>query len=325
MRRRGSDGMATIQTGLAESIDASSNRSRLDAVAKKLVRHRIILAEILKECVEEFSGYDVRYIEQHCIVGDVKMDEISVDQDLPDADERITGSDTEDTSDKEGTVRYDLVFDAQAPKTGELIRLIINVEIQAKIDPGYPLISRAVYYLSRLISRQKGTVFTKSDYGKIRKVYSIWICPDPNKKNTNSIAEYGFTQQKVIGQVDEPAKNYDKMKAIIISLNDEGMENRTDIIRLLSTLLSVKQPVEKRKQILEDDFNIPMTREIEEEVEEMCNLGMAVETMGIQAGKEEMLLTNIRNLMETMKWTAIQAMDALKIPKDDQKRYEQKL
>ena len=165
----------------------------------------------------------------------------------------------------------------------------------------------------------------KSDYGKIRKVYSIWICPDPNKKNTNSIAEYGFTQQKVIGQVDEPVKNYDKMKAIIISLNDDGIEDQTNIIRLLSTLLSVKQPVEKRKQILEDEFDIPMTREIEEEVVEMCNLGMAVETMGIQAGKEEMLLANIRNLMETMKWTAIQAMDALKVPKDDQKKYEQKL
>ena len=137
--------MATIQTGLAESIDASSNRSQLDAVAKKLVRHKIILTEILKECVEEFSDYDVKYIEKHCIVGDVKMDEVSVDQDVLDADERVTGAETEDTSDKEGTVRYDLVFDAQVPKTREIIRLIINVEIQVKIDPGYPLISRAIY------------------------------------------------------------------------------------------------------------------------------------------------------------------------------------
>lgn len=321
--------MATIQTGLAESIDASSNRSKLDAVAKKLVRHKIILAEILKECVEEFSDYDVKYIENHCIVGDVKMDEVSVDQDVTDADERITGEDSEDSSDKEGTIRYDLVFDAQVPKTGEIIRLIINVEIQVKANPGYPLTSRAVYYLARLISRQKGTVFMNSDYGKIRKVYTIWICPDPNKDNKNSIAEYGFTQQKAIGQVDEPVKNYDKMKAIIISLNDDGIENQTSIIRLLSTLLSVKQPMEKRKQILEDEFNIPMTREIEEEVVEMCNLGMAVETMGyergIAHGSESTKIDDIRNLMQTLKLTAQQAMDALKIPKDDQQKYEQKL
>jgi len=86
--------MAIVQTGLANSIDASSGRSRLDAVAKKLIRHKIILAEILKECVDEFRDYDVGFIEKHCIVGDIKMDEVSVDQDVPDADGRVVGADT---------------------------------------------------------------------------------------------------------------------------------------------------------------------------------------------------------------------------------------
>lgn len=313
------------QTNLADSIDASDSRAKLDAVAKKLIRHRIILAEILKACVEEFHDCEVGDIEQHCIIGDVRVDEISVDQDQPDADTSIIGSNTEDASDKEGTIHYDLVFDAQVPKTGEIIRLIINVEIQVDMNPGYPLITRAIYYLGRLISRQKGTVFTKSDYGKIRKVYSIWICPNPKRENMNSIAEYGFTQQKVIGTVNEPVGNYDKMKAIIISLNDEGMENRTGIIRLLSALLSTTETVAKRKRILEDEFNIPMTREIEEEVSKMCNLGMAVEAMGIEKGMENTMLANIRSLMETLKLSAKQAMDALKIPEAEQRKYEEKL
>ena len=60
-----------------------------------------------------------------------------------------------------------------------------------------------------------------------------------NKENMNFFAEYGFLQQKVIGPVDESEKNYDKKKAIILSLNDERIENWTDIIRLLSTLLSL--------------------------------------------------------------------------------------
>ena len=38
-------------------------------------------------------------------------------------------------------------------------------------------------------------------------------------------------------------------------------------------------------------------------------------------GKKENLLDNIRSLMETMKWTATQAMNALKIPADKQKEY----
>ncbi len=182
-----------------------------------------------------------------------------------------------------------------------------------------------MYYAARLISRQKGTVFERSDYDKIQKVYTIWICPSPSGDNTNSIVEYGLKPTKTIGQVNEPVENYDKMKIIIISLNDEGMEGDNSIIRLLSTLLSTTECVEKRKQILETEFNIPMTKEIEEEVLEMCNLGMAVELNGVKRGftqgTEATTLQNIKNLMDTMKWTAQQAMDALKISKSDQARY----
>ena len=305
--------MVTEQTSLANSIDASADKAKLDEVAKKLVKHKIILAEILKECVEEFRDYDIPFIENRCIVGDVHMDEVSVDQDTEDADSSIVGSDTEDNSHKEGLVRYDLVFDACVPKTGEIIRLIINVEIQVDMNPGYPLITRVIYYLARLISRQKGTVFTKSDYGKIRKVYSIWICPDPSKENRNSIAEYGFTQQKVIGKVDEPVENYDKMRGIIISLNDDGMDNRTDIIRLLSTLLSTTETVERRKQILEDEFHIPMTKEIEEGMQDMCNYGSAIQSYGEQTGQVKLILSTMRK----HGWDVERTMDFMDVAKKD--------
>jgi len=53
----------------------------------------------------------------------------------------------------------------------------------------------------------------------------------------------------------------------------------------------------------------------------MCNLGMAVELKGEKRGAENTTLQNIKNLMDSMKWTAQQAMDALKIPKNDQARY----
>ena len=313
--------MATVPTSLANSIDASDTRAKLDAVAKKLIKHRIILAEILKECVDEFKDLDIKYIEDNCFVGEVHVNEVSVDQDTLDADSTIVGSDTEDNSDNEGLVRYDLVFDAIVPATKKLIRLVINIEIQVDTDLSYAVVTRAVYYTSRLISRQKGTVFKNSHYEQIQKVYSIWICPDPQKENVNSIVEYGLTPIKTIGKVDEPVENYDKTRIIIISLNDEGMENRHDIIRLLSALLSTTETVAKRKQILETEFNIPMTKEIEEEVLEMCNLGQAVELKG----KEQSLLESIKNLMKNLKLTAQQAMDALEIPKDDQARYAAKL
>ena len=325
--------MTTIQTGLANSIAASDTKARIDAVAKKLIRHRIILAKILKECVEEFRGYELSFIEQNCFVGEEKVGETPVDQDIPDADFTIVGSNTEDVSDKEGVVRYDLIFDVIVPSTHKTIRLVINIEIQLDVSLSYSIITRAVYYLARLISRQKGTVFQHSDYQKIQKVYSIWICPNPKKENRNSFVEYGFSQKRVFGTVNEPAENYDKMNAIIISLNDDGTKSDNDIIRLLSTLLSTKESVETRKRTIEDEFGIPMTEDIEEEVREMCNLGEAIEQMGIEKGMEKgmkqghesSLLQSIKNLMDSMKWSAQQAMDALKIPKDEQEKYAARL
>ena len=54
----------------------------------------------------------------------------------------------------------------------------------------------------------------------------------------------------------------------------------------------------------------------------MCNLGMAVELKGVNRGlaqgREQALVQCIKNLMETLDFTAQQAMDVLKIPKEEQ-------
>ncbi|MBQ8092782.1 MAG: hypothetical protein IJ242_04320 [Clostridia bacterium] len=128
--------MVTRQTSLANSIDASADKARLDEVAKKLVIHKSILAENLKECVAEFRDNDLPFIENQCIVDDLHMDEGSVDRDTGDADSSNAGFDTEDSSHKEGLVRYDFVFDACVPTTGEVIRLIINVENRVNMNQG---------------------------------------------------------------------------------------------------------------------------------------------------------------------------------------------
>lgn len=77
---------------------------------------------------------------------------------------RVTGQQTEDKSETEGAVFYDIRFNALAPADGHPIRLIINVEAQNDFHPGYPLLKRAIYYCSRLISSQYGSVFVKSHY-----------------------------------------------------------------------------------------------------------------------------------------------------------------
>jgi len=47
-------------------------------------------------------------------------------------------------------------------------------------------------------------------------------------------------------------------------------------------------------------------------------LEQRAELKGRREGEKKNLLENIRSLMETMKWTAKQAMDALQVPADKQ-------
>ena len=49
----------------------------------------------------------------------------------------------------------------------------------------------------------------------------------------------------------------------------------------------------------------------------MCNLSEGVEQKGIQKG----IFKSLINLMDTMNWTAKEAMDALKIKEEERFRY----
>jgi len=81
-----------------------------------------------------------------------------------------------------------------------------------------------------------------------------------------------------------------------------------------------------------DDMNFDLmaarTRYLKENpegVREMCKAMEDMRDSAREEGKIEERLTNIRNLMETMKWTAEQAMDALLIPVSEHALYFHKL
>lgn len=71
---------------------------------------------------------------------------------------------------------------------------------------------RGIYHCSRMISAQYGTEFIHSEYQKIKKVYSIFVCMTPPKKRQNSITRYHLVEENLIGNVKEPVRNYDLLK-----------------------------------------------------------------------------------------------------------------
>ena len=156
---------------------------------------------------------------------------------------------------------------------------------------------------------------------------------NPPKRRKNTINRYSITEECMVGEEKEKKENYDLMTAVIICLGDSENEHHSGIIKLLDVLLSDEQDPQKKKHILEEDFSVKMTRDLEREVSLMCNLSKGIEDrgmekgleQGLEQGMEHGLLSSIRNLMETMSWSSGQAMDALKIPRENRERYEQLL
>lgn len=192
---------------------------------------------------------------------------------------------------------------------------------------------RAIYYCSRMISAQYGTEFTKGEYGKIKKVYSIWVCMNPPKNRRNTITQYSIQEKHIIGDAVEQVRNYDLMSAVMICLGDEDDKNYGGLLKFLEVLLSEEKSPETKKEILETEFDVPMTQTLESEVRRMCNLSQGVMEramekgvakgigIGEERGENKATLNAIRNVMNSFKVSADAAMDALHIPEADRAKY----
>lgn len=93
------------------------------------------------------------------------------------------------------------------------------------------------------------------------------------------------------------------------------------ILKLLDVLFSMDIAVTEKKRILQDEFGIMMTEELESEVWDMCNFSDGIERRGYERGRNEGIVIAIKNLMKTMGLTLSQAMDTLLIPESDREQY----
>ena len=274
---------------IAKHIRVADDKANYDAACKRLLSEKIILAWIMKHCLEEFRNFDVDEIAQKYIEGQPQVADIPVNPDEGELDNHpmISGMETEDVTMTEGLVTYDIRFRAVVPVSGELIQLIINIEAQNDFYLGYPLIKRGIYYCSRMISSQYGKEFTESHYEKIKKVYSIWICMNPPKNRENTITRYYVEEENLVGKVKEEKRNYDLLTAVMICLGQPEDLDEAGVLRLLNVLLSTETKPEEKCHILENDFLIKMTQSLESEVSLMCNLSEGVERKGIEKGIQQ--------------------------------------
>lgn len=193
----------------------------------------------------------------------------------------------------------------------------IDVEMQAVGSSKEVLAKRTRYYQSMLDNDtlKKGMLYTK-----LRKTIIIFICTfDPFDRN---FSKYTFSTKC---HEDSELSLEDDMYKIFI--NTHGDRHR--ISKALSNLMDYINGSEPS-----DEF----TRQLQEEVElqrddegkkalymtynqtlmEREEIGLA---KGLEKGKTETRIEAIKNLMETMSFSAEQAMKALKIPSSDFAKY----
>ena len=262
-------------------------KKRYDALCKQILSNKGVLANIMQGCVDEYKFIAVEDIVNKYIEGEPSRD-VPILETPPTT--QIVGGSNELASNKEGRTTFDVQFAALIPgKTDpkENMHLMLGIEAQNNMYPGYPLLKRGSFYACRMVASQYGKIFVKSDYGKVRKAVSIWLCPFPPKKQEYTINVYETAERHILGNYEAKREDYDNTCLIVICLGKKKASELTGLMRLLTVLFLDNLPSEEINTILKDEFSIDVTPDIEKGVAELCNLSEGILQKGVERGRKE--------------------------------------
>lgn len=295
-----------MDTDIKMSVKATDTKAQYDNKAKQLLGHKIILAHILVNTVEEFKGMNpidaVQYIEGEPHIGAVPVDGGATNIENQ---EKVIGLNTENSEINEGMIRFDIIFYVRM-RDG-LSQIIVNVEAQKAEPSGYDILNRAIFYVSRMISSQKGRDFVKSNYNDIKRVYSIWICMNVDE---HSMSHIHLTRDDVIGSHNWKG-DINLLNIVLVGLAEDLPEKteKYELHRLLGALLSSKLNVDEKLDIIGNEFRIPLESDIRKDVSEMCNLSQGIEERGVEKGLAEAAIRMYKKGYSIEQISDILAMD----------------
>ena len=271
-----------MDTEIKNAVSAADKDAQYDEKAKRLLGNKIILAHILVKTVDEFKGMNpkdvVSYIEGEPFISVVPVElGLTNAEKIPSGDglkdgQRIVGLNTENAEINEGLIRFDIIFYVRM-KDG-ISQVIVNVEAQKDEPTGYHILNRAVFYVSRLVSSQKERDFVGTNYNDIKRVFSIWVCMNMDE---NSMDYVHLTDDKLLGSY--PWKGGLALLNIVligISIELPEHDEKYELHRLLSTLLSMELSVDEKLGIMAKEYNIAVDDRIREDVSAMCNLSQGI-------------------------------------------------
>ena len=271
-----------MNTEIANAVNAAGDKAQYDTRVKRLLAQKSILAHILVKTVDEFKGMKpedvVKYIEGEPSISVVPVEPGLANMEKTDATgQRIVGLNTENAEINEGLVRFDIIFYVRM-KNG-LSQIIVNIEAQKDEPTEYKILNRAIFYVSRLISSQKERDFVNTNYDDIKQVFSIWICMN---MDDNSLSHIHLTKDELLKPCNWKG-NLDLLNIVLIGITNEIPEHdeKYEMHRLIGALLSSELKEQEKLDIIEHEYNIPISQEFREDVSIMCNLSQGIEDKAI--------------------------------------------
>ena len=280
-----------MNTEIANAVNAAGDKAQYDTRVKRLLAQKSILAHILVKTVDEFKGMKpedvVKYIEGEPSISVVPVEPGLANMEKPDATgQRIVGLNTENAEINEGLVRFDIIFYVRM-KNG-LSQIIVNIEAQKDEPTEYKILNRAIFYVSRLISSQKERDFVNTNYDDIKQVFSIWICMN---MDDNSLSHIHLTKDELLKPCNWKG-NLDLLNIVLIGITNEIPEHdeKYEMHRLIGALLSSELKEQEKLDIIEHEYNIPISQEFREDVRIMCNLSTGIEERATEKTSEKFIL-----------------------------------
>jgi hypothetical protein len=277
-----------LNTEIANAVNAAGDKAQYDTRVKRLLAQKSILAHILVKTVDEFKGMKpedvVKYIEGEPSISVVPVEPGLANMEKPDAaGQRIVGLNTENAEINEGLVRFDIIFYVRM-KNG-LSQIIVNIEAQKDEPTEYKILNRAIFYVSRLISSQKERDFVNTNYDDIKQVFSIWICMN---MDDNSLSHIHLTKDELLKPCNWKG-NLDLLNIVLIGITNEIPEHdeKYEMHRLIGALLSSELKEQEKLDIIEHEYNIPISQEFREDVRIMCNLSTGIEERATERATEK--------------------------------------
>ena len=271
-----------MNTEIANAVNVAGDKAQYDTRVKRLLAQKSILAHILVKTVVEFQGMKpedvVTYIEGEPSISVVPVEPGLANMEKTDATgQRIVGLNTENAEINEGLVRFDIIFYVRM-KNG-LSQIIVNIEAQKDEPTEYKILNRAIFYVSRLISSQKERDFVNTNYDDIKQVLSIWICMN---MDDNSLSHIHLTKDEMLKPCNWKG-NLDLLNIVLIGITNEIPEHdeKYEMHRLIGALLSSELKEQEKLDIIEHEYNIPISQEFREDVSIMCNLSQGIEDKAI--------------------------------------------